>query len=68
MEGTMRNIVSNRESFVRRTNLYCVWIRANGGENAPLVQLWIDPSMRTFESRTVQDDHQAAFAAEDIDK
>ena len=47
----MININKNRENLVPRTGLYCVWIRAHDGENAPLISVWIDPLMTMFESR-----------------
>jgi hypothetical protein len=42
---------SGRENSVPRPSLYCVWIRAHGGENAPLIRVWIDPSMSMFDSQ-----------------
>jgi hypothetical protein len=36
---------------VPRASLYCVWIRARAGEDAPLIRVWIDPSMTMFESQ-----------------
>ena len=41
---------SGRKNSVPRPSLYCVWIRAHGGENAPLIRVWIDPSMSMFDS------------------
>jgi len=41
---------SGREDSAPRPGLYCVWIRAHEGENAPLISVWIDPSMSTFDS------------------
>jgi hypothetical protein len=37
-----------------RPSLYCVWIPAHEGENAPLIQIWIDPSMSAFDSPVVE--------------
>ena len=45
------NITKDREILVPQAGLYCVWIRAHDGENAPLIRLWIDPSMAMFESQ-----------------
>ena len=42
---------SNGNHRARRPNLYCVWIRAHEGENAPLIQVWIDPTMSQFEAQ-----------------
>ena len=47
----MFDFTSNLKILVPRKSLYCVWIRAHEGENAPLVSVWIDPSMMMFESR-----------------
>ena len=46
----MFSFASNLKILVPRQSLYCVWIRARDSENAPLVNLWIDPSMTMFES------------------
>jgi Carboxypeptidase regulatory-like domain len=48
----MFDIITNREMLKPSRGLYCVWIRANQNENAPLVRVWIDPSMKMFESGT----------------
>jgi len=45
------NEENNLKNLVPRHSLYCVWIRAHEGENAPLVRVWIDPSMTMFKSR-----------------
>lgn len=44
------NIINGRNSEPR-PGLYCVWIRAQESEKAPLISLWIDPPMGTFDSR-----------------
>jgi hypothetical protein len=61
----MFDLTSNRKALVPRKSLYCVWIRAQEGENAPLIRVWIDPSMTMFESRAkVQEsDGEAARTA-----
>jgi hypothetical protein len=46
----MFSFASNLQILVPRQSLYCVWIRAHDSENAPLVSVWIDPSMTMFES------------------
>ena len=51
MEGTMFRFIFNRSNSVPSPSLYCVWIRAHEGENAPLIRVWIDPSMSMFESQ-----------------
>jgi hypothetical protein len=42
---------SGRKNSVPRPSLYCVWIRAQEGENAPLIRVWIDTSMSVFDSQ-----------------
>ena len=56
---------SGRKNSVPRPSLYCVWIRAHGGENAPLIRVWIDPSMSMFDSQAkVHEPDLAAARAE----
>jgi hypothetical protein len=47
----MFDFIKKENARVPKKSLYCVWIRAHGGENAPLIRVWIDPSMTMFESR-----------------
>ena len=47
----MWDFISNRKTLVPHKSLYCVWIRAHGGEDAPLIRVWIDPFMTMFESQ-----------------
>lgn len=58
-------IIGNRKAVVPRASLYCVWIQAHAGHNAPLVRVWIDPSMTMFESqvRVQEADMESARAA-----
>jgi len=58
-------IIGNRKALVPHASLYCVWIRAHEGQNAPLVRVWIDPSMTMFESqvRVHEPDMESARAA-----
>jgi hypothetical protein len=66
-EGIMFDFISNRKNSVPRPSLYCVWIRAHDGENAPLIRVWIDPSMMMFESRAkVHEPDVAAACAEAV--
>ena len=46
----MFDFISNEAGRVPKKTIYCVWIRAHEGENAPLIRVWIDPSMTMFES------------------
>lgn len=50
-EGIMFDFISKSKNSVPRPSLYCVWIRAHEGENAPLIRVWIDPSMSMFDSQ-----------------
>jgi hypothetical protein len=57
--------IINRNDAIARPSLYCVWIRAHGGEDAPLIQVWIDPSMSVFDSQArVNEADLAAARAE----
>lgn len=47
----MFDFILNRKNSVPHRSLYCVWIRAQEGENAPLIRVWIDPSMSMFDSQ-----------------
>jgi hypothetical protein len=61
----MFDFIFNRKNSVPRPSLYCVWIRAHEGENAPLIRVWIDPSMSMFDSQAkVHEPDLAAARAE----
>jgi hypothetical protein len=63
----MFGFIFNSRSSVPRPSLYCVWIRAHEGENAPLIRVWIDPSMSMFESQgKVHEPDLAAARAEAV--
>ena len=47
----MFKFITNGWNSVPRASLYCVWIRAHEGENAPLIRVWIDPTMSVFDSQ-----------------
>ena len=47
----MFDIIKNRKTLVPRKSLYCAWIRAHEGDNAPLIRVWIDPPITMFESQ-----------------
>jgi hypothetical protein len=65
MEGIMLDFIFNRKNTVPRPSLYCVWIRAHESENAPLIRVWIDPSMSVFDSQArVHEPDLAAARAE----
>jgi len=69
-EGIMFDLIINskdsgRKNSVPRPSLYCIWIRAHEGENAPLIRVWIDPSMSMFDSQArVHEPDLAAARAE----
>jgi len=48
----MFDFKNNLSVLIRRQTRHCVWIREHEGENARLIQLWIDPEMTAFETRT----------------
>jgi hypothetical protein len=61
----MKKLTNILSKLVPPQGLYCVWIRAHDGENAPLIRLWIDPSMTMFETRAkIHDQDLAAIRAE----
>jgi hypothetical protein len=65
-EGVMFDFIINRKNSVPRPSLYCVWIPAHEGENAPLIRVWIDPSMSMFDSQAkVSESDLAAAKAEE---
>jgi hypothetical protein len=45
----MTNFINNSRNFTERRGLYCVWVRARNDGNAPLVSIWIDPTMAAFD-------------------
>jgi hypothetical protein len=47
----MFDVIKNRKTLMPHRGLYCVWIRAHEGDNAPLIRVWIDPSVTMFDSR-----------------
>jgi hypothetical protein len=70
----MFDFITNRKNSVPSPSLYCVWIRAHQDENAPLIRVWIDPSMSMFDSQAnvhqpdlaaAQADEQVALATKD---
>ncbi len=63
----MFDFISKRRNSVPYSRLYCVWIRAHQSENAPLIRVWIDPSMSMFDSQAKlhEPDLAAARAEED---
>jgi hypothetical protein len=64
-EGIMFDFIINSKNTAPRPGLYCVWIRAHEGENAPLIRVWIDPSMSMFESQAKVHEPDLAAAREE---
>jgi hypothetical protein len=61
----MFDFKKNSNNSVPRPSLYCVWIPAHPREGAPLIRVWIDPSMSMFESQaTIHEPDLAAARAE----
>jgi hypothetical protein len=58
----MFDFIFNSKNSVPRPSLYCIWIRAHEGENAPLIQVWIDPSMSVFDSQAKVNEADLAAA------
>jgi len=62
----MFNFIFNGKNSVPSPSLYCVWIRAHEGEDAPLIRVWIDPFMSMFDSQAkVHEPDLAAARAEE---
>ena len=59
-----RNFIGGNNSLPR-PSIYCVWIRAREGENAPLIRVWIDPSMSMFESQATVHEPDLAAAQDE---
>ena len=61
----MFDFIGKSKNSAAHPGLYCVWIRAREGEKAPLIQVWIDPSMGMFDSNPkAQETEFAATSAE----
>jgi hypothetical protein len=58
----------NRKNSAPRPTFYCVWIRAHEGENAPLIRVWIDPSMTMFESQAKVHEPDLAAARSEMEE
>src|ERR1700676_182113 len=58
----MFDILTNRNKTMPGRGLYSVWIRADQTENAPLLRIWIDPSLKAFESGANDEAPAAALA------
>jgi hypothetical protein len=62
----MFKFITDRWNCVPHASLYCVWIRAHEGKNAPLIRVWIDPSMTMFDSQArIHEPDLAAARAEE---
>lgn len=61
----MKKLTNVLKQLVPPQGLYCVWIRAHDGDDAPLIRVWIDPSMTMFESRVkIHEEDLAAIRAQ----
>jgi hypothetical protein len=67
MERTMAKLTKILNTLVLRESLYCLWIRAHEGEDAPLIPVWIDPSMTTFDTRAKAVEPEAAATPSQIE-
>jgi hypothetical protein len=52
----MRNFINNCQNFATRPSLYCVWVPLHDDGRAPLVSIWIDPTMTAFERQRRHED------------
>jgi hypothetical protein len=46
----MTNYINNSAKINDRKGLYCVWVPAHNDGNAPLISIWIDPTMAPFDA------------------
>ncbi len=65
MKGIMFDFIFSHKNSVPRPSLYCVWIRADEGQDAPLIRVWIDPSMSMFDSQAKVHEPDLAAAREE---
>jgi len=47
----MRNFANNFEKLIISRGLYRVWVPLHNDGKAPLISIWVDPSMGAFEPR-----------------
>jgi hypothetical protein len=47
----MNNFTNNSAKFNDRKGLYCVWVPLHNDGKAPLISIWIDPTMAAFDPR-----------------
>jgi hypothetical protein len=47
----MNNFTNNSAKFNDRKGLYCVWVPGHHNGKAPLISIWIDPTMTPFDAR-----------------
>ena len=52
----MRNFTNNCQNFTTRPSLYCVGVPLHDDRRAPLVSIWIDPTMTVFERQQRHED------------
>jgi hypothetical protein len=58
----MRNFANNFEEIIIQRGLYRVWMPLREGNRERLVSIWIDPTMRVFES---QEESQTSNATQE---
>lgn len=59
----MQKVMNQHEILDARQSLYCVWIVASEQPDAPLVCVWIDPAMPTFERELQEVSCEASMGA-----
>lgn len=52
----MTNFTNNFENFTARPGLYRVWVPLHNDGRAPLIAIWIDPTMTVFERQQRPED------------
>ena len=52
----MTNFMEKLENFMTREGLYRVWVPMRDDGKAPLISIWIDPTMAAFERQQRHED------------
>ncbi len=56
----MANFTKNSENFTTREGLYRVWVPPRDDGSAPLISIWIDPTMAAFSRQQRRQDSSSS--------
>ena len=51
MTNRINNSAKLTEHFTEQRGLYCVWVPMHNDGKAPLISIWVDPTMAPFDAR-----------------